>query len=222
MPIHSFDAWMSCSLEYAVSILAPPKCAACDASVRCMVAFCADCARQVEPVAVRDGDTVAAFHYGGPIARSIVRFKYENRPDLARPLGDLLWRAIGVHSQSILGSTIIPVPLHPSRLIERGYNQSALLAGRVAHHAGPLGVRMSPRVLTRSRDTPRQVSFNARERASNMVGAFRVMRPEKIRGIRVLLIDDVKTTGATLSGCVDALREAGVTQIIRAVLASAP
>ncbi|MGA2447704.1 MAG: ComF family protein [Polyangiaceae bacterium] len=184
-----------------------------------MAAFCAECARDVEPARVDDATTIAAFLYGGPVARSIVRFKYEKRPDLARPLGDLLWRAIESRVESLRGALVVPVPLHPSRLAERGYNQAALLAQRIAKR---LGTRLVVRALERRRDTPRQVALDALARAANVAGAFRVTRPHLVIGQSILLVDDVRTTGATLNSSIAALCEAGVIRVIPAVLAISP
>ena len=211
--------WASAFLDIAISVLAPPRCSACDAPVRLMAAFCVDCARDVEAARVDDASTIAAFLYGGPVARSIVRFKYQKRPDLARPLGDLLWRAVEVHSEALRGAIVVPVPLHPSRLAERGYNQAALLSQRIARR---LGVRLVARALERCRDTPRQVALDGVARVANMTGAFRVSHPQLVRGQNVLLIDDVRTTGATLISSIASLRESGASRVATAVLAVSP
>jgi ComF family protein len=211
--------WVSRTLDLAIALIAPPRCSACDAPVRLMAAFCSDCARAVEPAFSKDPDAIAAFVYGGPMARSIVRFKYEKRPDLARPLGDLLWRSVEVHSEALRDAIVIPVPLHPSRLAERGYNQAALLGERVARR---LGARLVTRALVRRRDTARQATLGALARTKNVAGAFRVAKPHLVRGRSVLLIDDVQTTGATLNSSAASLRDAGVSRIATAVLAVSP
>jgi ComF family protein len=112
----------------------------------------------------------------------------------------------------------VPVPLHPSRLAERGYNQSSLLARRVARH---LGAPFAPLALARARDTPKQATLDREARLANVAGAFRVREPTRVYGRAVLLVDDVSTTGATLAACAQALQAAGASAVATAVLARA-
>ncbi|MGD0524857.1 MAG: ComF family protein [Polyangiaceae bacterium] len=202
------------ALDVLASVLAPPRCAACDASVARVAVFCASCAATVE--AAPPGPVAAAYVYGGAIADAIVRMKYSSRPDLARPLGDLLWRALAARDVSLRDALVVPVPLHPSRLAERGYNQSALLARRVAHH---LRAPFAPLALARARDTPKQANLDREARLANVAGAFRVRQPARVRGRAVLVVDDVCTTGATLHACSSALRAAGAGAVEAVVLA---
>jgi ComF family protein len=199
------------------SVLAPPRCAACDAPVGRVAAFCTACASTVEVGEDRPG-AIAAFAYGGAIAQAITRMKYESRPDLARPLGDLLWRALAPLTDELGGVLVVPVPLHPSRLAERGFNRSSLLARRVARH---LGVPFAPLVLARARDTPKQATLDRAGRLANVAGAFRAREPARICDRPVLLVDDVSTTGATLDACRRALQTAGAGEVTTAVLARA-
>jgi len=207
------------AFDLFASLLAPPRCAACDASVGRVAVFCPACATTVEPARGGEGegdDLAAAFVYGGAVADAIVRMKYSSRPDLARPLGDLLWRAVARRAESLGDAVVVPVPLHPSRLAERGYNQSALLARRVARH---LGASFAPLALARARDTPKQANLDREGRLANVAGAFRVRQPHRVNGRAVLLVDDVCTTGATLEACSGALRAAGAGAVTCAVLA---
>lgn len=110
---------------------------------------------------------------------------------------------------------VAPVPLHPRRLAERGYNQAALLASPVARG---LRVPLVPRALTRVDDTPQQVMLDRAARLVNLEGAFSAARA-RVRGTRVLLVDDVRTTGATLDACTNVLREAGAIDVLSLVLA---
>jgi ComF family protein len=208
----------SWAFESFASLLAPPRCAACDAPIGLFAAFCPPCAATAERPRNDDPRDVAAFAYGGAIARAITRCKYERRPDLARPLGDLLAAAVGVHRSAIADAVVVPVPLHPARLAERGYNQAALLAARVARR---VGAPMRPLLLARDRDTSQQARLDRRARIENMAGAFRVREPERVRGRAVLLVDDVCTTGATLGACATVLLEAQATWVARAVVARA-
>jgi ComF family protein len=208
-------------VELVAAVLAPPRCAACDARVSMLAAFCGTCASTVQPAPAQTpggASAVAAFVYGGAVARTIVRLKYEQRPDLARPLGDLLWRALEPREAALSGVVVVPVPLHPSRLAERGFNQSALIASRVAHR---LRAPFRPLALARVRDTPQQAALDRPARLANLAGAFNARRPEQLVARDVLLVDDVRTTGATIEACVQALVAAGARSVSSATVAAA-
>ena len=214
----TLSSGLSAAVELLAGFVAPPRCAACDSRVGALVAFCAECASTADPIGTARPDSFAAFVYGGAIAQAIGRLKYEARPDLARPLGDLLARSLYPHAEALRGAVVIPVPLHPCRLAERGYNQSALIARRVAR---ALGATILPVALIRTRDTPAQAALDRAARSSNVVGAFRARHPARLRGRTVLLVDDVKTTGATIEACRAALRDVRVASIADAVVARA-
>jgi ComF family protein len=215
-------------IDFVGDVLAPPKCAACDAYLGRRAVFCGACASTVERAAVEhatgggaerpSAQDLAAFVYGGAVARAITRFKYERRPDLARPLGDLLWRAVEPNAAAHAEAIVVPVPLHPARLAERGYNQSALVSRVLARH---LGAPWLPVALVRARDTPRQAALDRDARRANVDGAFVARQPSCIAGRRVLLVDDVRTTGSTLRACERALFEAGSLAVTTAVIARA-
>ncbi len=203
-------------LELLGAFVSPEKCAACDARVSPQTVFCASCVPTVE-AATRDVDTYAPFRYGGALAEAIVRFKYQRRGDLARPLGALLLRALPqMRSREI--DLVIPVPLHPSRLAERGFNQAALLARPMA---AALDAPLLARGLERVRDTPRQATLDRILRLENVATAFVVRDAKKVFAKRILLVDDVRTTGATLRACASALRNAGAARVYDIALAVA-
>jgi ComF family protein len=204
------------AFELLASLLAPPRCASCDAPAPLLTAFCAACARTAERVAGGNCDQIAAFLYGGAVARAVARLKYERRPELARPLGDLLWRAVEPHAIALAAAVLVPVPLHRTRLLARGFNQSALIARRVARQ---LRAPLLSRALVRVRDTPQQSALDRAARLANMAGAFRVREPDRVRGCTILLVDDVLTTGATLAACAGALIDAGARSVGFAVVA---
>jgi len=105
---------------------------------------------------------------------------------------------------------LVPVPLHPSRLIRRRYNQAVLLARALSKITA---ARFAPDILYRNRRTESQGAFNARARVENVRGAFSVRRPDFITGKHIILIDDVLTTGATLESCARSLKRAGAAQV---------
>ncbi len=166
---------------------------------------------------------VTALVYGGAITSAILRFKHGSRQDLARPLGGLLARAVSSALDGV--DAVLPVPLHPRRLRKRGFNQALLLA-REARNAR-LSERTPfpaiwPDTLRRIRDTPSLGHEPADLRRKIVAGAFAVAGPSRVFGKRLLLIDDVMTTGATAAACTDILRLAGAREVTVAVLARVP
>jgi ComF family protein len=186
----------------ALRVLSPPCCAACDEPLDTETVFCPACAGSVLPPPLASAAGASAAAYGGAVANAVVRFKYASRSDLARPLAHLMLPLV----TRLEIDVVVPVPLHRERLRERGYNQAALLARPVAEH---LRRRVEPLALARERATAPQASLSASERSANVARAFRVRQPRAIEGRRVLLVDDVRTTGATLSGCATAIFRAG-------------
>jgi ComF family protein len=190
--------------------------------------FCGPCALSLETeppqTASRNNTQVteiaehlAAFgSYEGALAIAIQKLKYHSRADLAPSLGSLLVRT--VDRDGLRGDLVVPVPLHPLRLAERGFNQAALLA-RVA--ARQLDMPFSTAALVRRRVTPPQAKTSAADRWRNVAGAFIVPRPARVAQRHILLVDDVATTGATLEACRRALRTAGAESVTGLVLARA-
>jgi ComF family protein len=142
------------------------------------------------------------------------RLKYQQERHLATPLAALLLDCLAARPLAV--DVLVPVPLDPARGRERGYNQAALLAAPVAK---ALGLPALPDVLQRTRPTRPQVGLNAGERRANVRGAFACGNPSAVAGRRVLLVDDVMTTGATLEACADALTAAGAAQVYGLVVA---
>lgn len=196
-----------------LDLLAPPQCAACDVTLAPDAAdFCEACEPLLEP-AERAASGHAAYVYGGPMADAIRRFKYGGRSELAASLGARLAAAALPFAGEV--DAVVSVPLHPRRLRERGFDQAALLARPVAR---ALAVPLRAGVMRRARDTPPQASLERAARGRNVRGAFRVFASA---GRRVLLIDDVRTTGATLTECAETLRDAGAERVHTLVLARA-
>lgn len=160
----------------------------------------------------------AAVVYAGAGKRLVMALKHGDRPDLAPALGQWLATAAGPLIRP--GMVVVPVPLHPRRLMTRKYNQAALLAEAVARVHG---LRHLPAALLRTRHTPMQDHGSVTDRAANLEGALSVpprARPG-IEGRAVLLVDDVMASGATLAAATTALRDAGSGPVAVAVLARA-
>lgn len=153
--------------------------------------------------------------FDGRLRHAIHTFKYRRVTALADPLGEALAR-FWLQSP-VPVDVIVPVPLHPGRQRERGFNQAALLAERVARAAG---LTMRPEALRRTRATAAQMSLDAADRKTNVAGAFQ-SADATVRGAAVLVVDDVCTTGATLDACAVALKAAGATEVHGLTLARA-
>lgn len=203
-------------LEWLGRLVAPLRCAACDATTDLL--FCEGCTATIEPAADAGA---GAFSYGGAMAEAIVRLKYKGRSDLARGLGRAMVDRIGVRVRGGPGAgrafdIVVPVPLHALRAAERGFNQSALLARPIAR---ALRIPLGARVLERIRHTPQQASLERADRLVNVRAAFRCREPHAVAGKRVLVVDDVQTTGATIAECTRTLADAGALAVIPFVLA---
>jgi ComF family protein len=161
----------------------------------------------------------AIYHTGetaGALAPVLQRYKYNRDVTLARPLGKLMAERCPLPLADY--DVIMPVPLHVARLRWRGFNQAQLLCHAVAaRHPIPIDALS----VERLRATRPQVQLNEADRRRNVAGAFRVNRPDQVRGRRVLLVDDVLTTGATVDECSRSLLRAGARSVDALVLARA-
>lgn len=217
-------------------LLFPPRCIACGQVDTWLCEPCAERIPRLEgPVCPRCGMPGAkaapcprcqqspprlegirsVFLFDGLVRDAIHRLKYRHGRQLARPLGQAMADFWTRHPCPV--DVIVPVPLHFSRFLQRGYNQSALLGYEMGRRLGlPLDES-----LQRTRATASQMRLKAADRRQNVQGAF-ACADGRLAGRRVLLIDDVCTTGATLEACADAARAGGATAVWALTLARAP
>ena len=209
----------------------PVFCTTCwDTIAPLRLARCSQCDRPLpSPVALTYSPTHRCHHctvrspayakawtlypYLPPLQDAICLFKYRGKVSLAKPLGQLMIKGLPA---SLDADLVIPVPLHPTRLREREFNQSLLLADQVATH---LHLPLSFTNLVRTVPSDPQSTLSRKERIKNLRRTFAVRQPQSIAQKRILLIDDVFTTGTTVNECAKVLRKAGAEAVFVLTLA---
>ncbi len=233
-------------LEAAVSLLYPPVCTLCGGKTRASEYLCERCEAKATPIVAPfcqqcsepfEGaiataftcancahrtiyfDAAVAAYRGRGIVRQIIHdFKYGRQIHLRHLVARWLYAAFD--DERLRGrefDMIVPVPLHPARQRERGFNQANLLAELLT---AQISIPSKP-VLKRVRYTTTQTALDRAERMENLHNAFRLRRNANVRGLRVLLIDDVLTTGSTLSECARILKRSGAISVHAATAARA-
>lgn len=221
--VHVFDKWLTAGLD----LLFPIHCAGCGTAG---AVWCDECTRQLEriraPLCRNCGLGLGRLRlcpacqrrkphlqvrsyarYSGRLISALLHLKYRPNQRLAAQMGS--WLAPIVRQENWPASQVVPVPLAKRRKRQRGFNQARLLSERLARR---LGTVHRPGKLRRVEETRSQVGLAPSERWNNVRLAFRA-EPDSFAGERVLLVDDLMTTGATLSACAHALREAGALQV---------
>jgi ComF family protein len=205
-----------------LGLLFPDRCAGCGQTGSL---FCERCRAALRPYPAQAfplrcpqqpsllDNVVIGYIFEGVLRDAIHALKYERVRRMAEPLGELLGEQ--VRHKPLHADALVPVPLHPHRMAERGFNQSELLAVPLARASG---IPLVGSGLARQRETAHQVGLDARARLENVREAFVWQQPVPPPA-RVVLIDDVLTTGATLIACAQALRRAGAREVWALVLA---
>lgn len=203
----------------AIEPIAGATCSICGESLPIVAShaaqqLCSVC--QEEPPAYEKA--VAYGAYDGGLRELIHLLKYEQVIPAAGVLGSMLARAIS--KLSLQGAiVIIPVPLHRSKKRQRGFNQSELILRAALKKLPELDATLAANVLERSRATVSQIGLTRPQRKENLRGAFRVTHPSTVKGAIVLIVDDVFTTGTTISECARVLRRAGAEHVWVATVA---
>jgi ComF family protein len=203
-------------LDALLAFIFPDRCAGCR---QLGSLFCHSCQARLAPYPA-DGrsppaslsDVQVVFTFQSPLREAIHQLKYRRVRRMAAPLGALLAEHAGAPCRD--SDAVLAIPLHEARLAERGFNQAEALAREVARR---LGIPLLNEGLVRIRATEQQAKLDARARAANMRDAFR-WQGRTLPG-RLLLVDDVYTTGATMGACAEALRAAGAEEVYGLALA---
>ncbi len=218
--------WVDNVLEWLFPSYA--RCLGCGDETGCTQPFlCDECAGMLRKSNVTAGrsewrkrgiESIAfVYYYGRPISGIIRALKFRGARILAKPMASSAAADIAELLQERFQhgyDWIIPIPLHPSRLSERGYNQAQLLAEEVSKLCG-IGVRTD--VVKRVRNTRQQSKLTKKKRRENLLNAFKVK--ENLSGKSILLLDDVITTGNTVCACAEALKAAGAKEVRAIALA---
>jgi competence protein ComFC len=224
---HSLIHIPRAALDAALDLLFPPKCVSCGTRgdvwcVRCDRSLrrlsgrlctwcgapisrghvCPTCERRPPPLMVR-----SFARYKPPLIAAILMLKYQPNRVLAHRMA--VWLEDLVRKAAWRLDGVVPVPLAPERFRARGYNQAELISHELA---ALLHLASIPEMIVRERETRTQVGLHPEDRWRNVLGAFRA-NPELAAGQAVLLVDDLYTTGATLTACAEALYEAGAAQV---------
>jgi ComF family protein len=219
--------------RWALDFALPPRCAGCGTIVEHVHSFCSDCWTEVEflgetgcrtcglPLGATEADTCgvclakppriartrAAVAYGD-LSRSLaIRLKYGRKVAIARTMARYMAPLV---DQSVRDPILVPVPLHRTRLWQRGFNQSALVARDLSR---TLKLPSEPLVLKRLKRTPPLKGMSALQRRRTVAGAFKVADKAAVAGRTVILVDDVLTTGSTAEACALALQRAGAARV---------
>jgi ComF family protein len=187
------------------------RCERCALPLPAGVRTCGACVREPPPLDA----CFAAVDYAFPWSGLVGRFKFQGEPGWAATLARCMGGVAGVDQELACADAVLPMPLAPARLAERGFNQAWLLARQLA------GPKSDAHLLLRLRETGSQAALDRAARQRNVEGAFGVepLRANELKGRRVVLVDDVMTSGASLHAAARALRQAGAARVSAVVLA---
>jgi competence protein ComFC len=210
-----FQSYLCDQCEARLVRIKPPFCSKCSEPFQGAITnpfHCANCSHRT----LHFENAVSAFRSRGIARRIILDFKYGGQIQLRHLIAS--WLFVALEDDRLRGQEfdlIVPVPLHPARERQRGFNQAALLAESLSAR---MSIQTRP-ILERTRYTTTQTAFDRTERMENLRGAFRLRKSADVRQLRVLLIDDVLTTGSTLSECARVLKKGGARSVHAATAA---
>lgn len=216
-------------IERIIRLLYPAKCMVCETILKeeSTAFICESCKKDLKrygrgffraaELPYIDG-LFAAFNYIDGIETAIHAFKFKNQPRLSETIGGLLSEELSKYGVLPGFDYIVPVPMHPRKKRQRGYNQSELIAKQLGEF---LNMEVRTDILKKTRYTRPQSKLKRNDRLHNLEGAFSVSPDVFVEGKRILLVDDVLTTGTTINTCAKILKDKGVNMIYGIVIAIA-
>lgn len=208
--LHSPDKYLCSSCLEKMPALPTPFCSSCKIFLDDLPAG-HNCERPLHSV-------YSLWTYAEGVETLVHKFKYEGKVGLGKRLGQFLAQQLSTQSFWAEIETLVPVPLHPSRKRERGYNQAEVLAQSIA---GCTEVKLLSKALRRYRNTQDQTHLSAAQRKENVRDAFQVSERIDFSKKTIMLVDDVITTGATLNECAKTLKQNGAKKVYACTLAVA-
>ena len=203
---------MNILLQTVLNIMYPAKCSVCKVFSNEIV--CGKCMSDIDYICRIENGAYCVAAYIGTMKKAVKSFKFRKKKEL----GDVLGMIISGRLPSMNADIIIPVPLHRTRMKERGFNQSELLALSLSRCKG---LPVIADALIRVRETRPQFELHKYERENNVRGAFEVTNRAAIQGKRILLLDDICTTGSTIKECTKTLLENGAVSVASVCLTRA-
>lgn len=220
-PIHCISCkkegfWFCENCLNQIKIPAEQVCSVCERVITPDGRTCLPCKKKSS----LDGLVVAGSYLQSSVSQAVHLFKYRFIADLHIPLGNLLVKVLQKTDFS-LPEIILPVPLHRRRLRWRGFNQSGLLANHIAENLLPtINIPVDENILIRNRYTTPQMGIkDYANRQQNITGAFSIANTANVAGKKILLVDDIATTGSTIFECARILKEAGASEVFAIVIA---
>jgi competence protein ComFC len=196
----SDEDYLCADCEEKIDVIGSQYCHKC--AMPCESYICSDCRKRVYAF----DSACSAGVYEGVLSKAIQALKFNFHIGMAEPLAKLMIRCFPYNQFSGKVDMLIPIPIHRSRMVDRGFNQSAELSKLMCER---IALPVELRVLYKVKNTRHQANLPQDKRISNLEGAFAVRNPEMILGKSVLLVDDVFTTGSTLNEAAKVLKEAG-------------
>ncbi len=228
--------WAKVPFHWLLDFVYPPTCLVCGEVVENGDPICRQCFSKIQPYNEEEAleelwisrhkinpvyldGFLAGFYFEPNLQNLLHLLKYQKERRLGTFFGRRLGKNLSLQMHEWAIDWVVPVPLHPRKNRKRGYNQSDLIAREVAAENGPA---LAKSVLKRTRNTPTNTGLSASERIRNVSGAFVVHSKFNFSGKRILLIDDVITTGSTLNACAEPLKKAGAAAVFALAVAHPP
>ena len=215
-----------------LKLIFPPRCIFCKGllDIRSEIDICESCykglpfaANRLADLLMEDSnnryydDVVCVFEYSGAVKASLKRYKFNNKAGYSRVYAELLYREINRRMDVESIDMVMSVPRHIKKELMRGYNQSKLISEAISRK---IGIPECSHLIKRTRFTESQSSLDKKDRYGNIKDAFKLVSFNELMGKKILIIDDIITTGLTLSECARLLKTAGAQKVISGVVAS--